>query len=300
MNRADHGEVSVAVATVGRPDELARCLDALLGADVLPREILVVDQGVDERTRMVVADRGRAATPVQHIRQERRGLAASRNLALRTARFPILAMTDDDCVPSSSWVAAVARVFSHADATHAVTGPVLPLGSRPGAYAVSSRTSMEPAEYRGLQLPWVVGTGANISVRRELALEVGGYDERLGVGSGGGAGEDLDFIHRLLRAGATIRYEPTALVYHELQTKERRRGTRSSYGRGVGACCAFWLRSGDARALWIFARWIGMRGRRLGKATFERDSERAREELFVLGGTAGGFAYGLRRRNAAS
>src|SRR5262249_59428676 len=110
----------------------------------------------------------------------------------------------------------------------------------------SSRRGTERVEFRGRPLPWLVGTGANIAVRREWASRIGGYDERLGAGTRGGAGEDLDFLYRLLRSGAHVRYEPDALVYHERQSKARRRKTRTSYGRGVGACCALWLRERDA------------------------------------------------------
>ena len=52
-------DVAVAVATVGRPESLARCLDAVVNADVRPAELVVVDQGDDERAADVVL--GRAA-----------------------------------------------------------------------------------------------------------------------------------------------------------------------------------------------------------------------------------------------
>jgi GT2 family glycosyltransferase len=298
MKPVDHADVTVAVATVDRPDALARCLDAILNGEVRPREILVVDQGDSERTRMIANERDGHQTRVLHLRQVRRGLAASRNVALRTARYPVLATTDDDCVPGHGWVAALSRALSEAEPPQAVTGPMLPLGDQPGAYAVSSRTSMDRAEYRGFHLPWLVGTGGNISVHRDFALAVGGYDERLGIGSAGCAGEDLDLIYRLLRAGAVVRYEPNALVYHELQSKDRRRDTRSTYGRGVGSCCGLWLRNGDPKALAILGRWVVMRGTLLATAAVGGDSERVREELLVLGGTARGLAYGFKGASA--
>src|SRR5947209_7672781 len=92
-------EVSVAIATLNRPEALARCLDALLDADVLPAETIVVDQGVTEPTATLLAGRGGGPVALVHIPQARRGLSVARNAAISAARYPILAITDDDCVP---------------------------------------------------------------------------------------------------------------------------------------------------------------------------------------------------------
>jgi GT2 family glycosyltransferase len=282
--------LTVAVATLDRPDALARCLDALVLDEVRPDEILVVDQGSDERTRSVAEGRG-----ALWLRQERRGLAASRNLALERASHPIVAVTDDDCVPAPGWVAAIRRVFSSPDAPDAVTGPVMPLGPEtPGMFAVSSRSSRERTELQGRALPWLVGTGGNFAARREWIERAGGWDGRLGAGSAGGAGEDMDLFYRLLRSGARIRYEPEAVVFHERQPRERRLASRSSYGRGIGACVGLWLRGGDLHALGVLGRWISMRAGLTVQALRRGRWEALREEGLVLGGTLGGLLYGLR------
>ena len=180
-------------------------------------------------------------------------------------------------------------------APDAVTGRVLPLGpEQPGLYAVSSRTSSSPADFAGLALPWLVGTGGNFAARRDWLLRVGGFDERLGAGSPGGSGEDMDLLYRLLKAGARIRYEPQAVVFHERQPRERRLASRSAYGRGIGACCGLWLRGRDPHALAVLAGWLRMRGGMAAGAVWRRQWGGVREELLVLGGTARGLFYGLR------
>lgn len=289
-------DLTVAVATLDRPQGLARCLEALAAGTVLPAEVIVVDQG---REPAPVPELG---LPVRCLRQERRGLAASRNLALAEASRPVLAVTDDDCVPDPGWVAALERALSPAEpgegtgvrAPDAVTGPVLPLGpEQPGLYAVSSRTSSAPADFAGRALPWLVGTGGNFAARREWLLKAGGFDERLGAGSPGGAGEDMDILYRLLRAGARIRYEPRAVVFHERQPRDRRLASRSAYGRGIGACCGLWLRGRDLHALAVLGGWLRMRGALAAGALRRRQWGGVREELLVLGGTARGLVYGL-------
>ena len=181
----------------------------------------------------------------------------------------------------------------------AVTGRVLPLGPElPGLYAVSSRISEAPAEFAGPALPWLVGTGGNFAARREVLLRAGGFDERLGAGSPGGSGEDMDLLYRLLRSGARIRYEPEAVVYHERQPRDRRLASRSSYGRGIGACCGLWLRGRDLNALAVLGHWLRMRGGMAAGAVRRRQWSSVREELLVLGGTARGLVYGLRAGSA--
>lgn len=285
-------DITVAIATVGRPEALRRCLDAIDRGTAQPGEILVVDQSADDRTRALVRSREAGTGPIRHIAQGPLGLSASRNAAFREATTAAVAVTDDDCVPAEDWLATIDEVLSAADAPAAVTGRVLPLGSEAEGLAVSSREDARAKEYRGRQLPWQVGTGANMAARREWWDRIGGYDRRLGTGTRGAAGEDLDFLHRLLRAGAVVRYEPGALVYHQRQTSARRRATRSAYGRGVGACCALWVREGDVSGLSILGHWLGMRGGLLAGAARRRDWKRVEEEVLVLRGTAGGLAYG--------
>ena len=289
--------ISVAVSTLDRPEGLRRCLTALLAGSALPDEIVVVDQGDGARTESVLSELAPVAPAIVHVKRAGRGLSASRNAAFGAASSDVVAVTDDDCTPDESWIAELKRTFGGADAPDAVCGRVLPEGpAAPGRVAVSSRTSQVRREFTGNALPWAVGTGANFAARRALVHSVGGYDERLGVGSAGGAGEDLDIVRRLLRRGARIRYEPGSLVYHERQSPDRRRATRSSYGRGAGACFALWLRERDPFAFRALSAWVAMRLRLLARAAARRDPGAVVEELFVLGGTLSGLAYGFRVR----
>jgi len=294
MSAFASADLAVAIATVDRPELLARCLDAVLDGELQPAEILVVDQGADPRNAALVAERSGCGRLV-HLREPRRGLSASRNAALAATTARVLVTTDDDCVPAPGWLAAVARAFSEAPAPEAVTGRVLPLGPpEPGLYAVSSRTSAVRADLRTGAPPWAAGTGANVAVERSWARRIDGWDERLGAGSAGGAGEDVDFLYRLMRAGGRIRYEPEALIRHERQSADRRKATRMSYGLGVGACCGLHLRGGDAGGARMLAQWTRLRTGMAGRALLRGEWRSALEELTVARGTAAGLAYGLR------
>jgi GT2 family glycosyltransferase len=292
--------LTVAIATLDRPEGLARALDALLAGTVLPGEILVVDQGQACAADAVVAVRADGPVPLRRLAQGRRGLAAARNLAFAQAVQPIVAVSDDDCVAHAGWVAALAAEFAAPTPPDAVTGRVLPLGpEQPGLYAVSSRTNPTLQDFRGQAPPWLVGTGANFAARREWVARVGGYDERLGAGSRGRAGEDIDLIHRLLRAGAVIRYQPEAVVYHERQRLDRRRASRYGYGHGIGACCGLWLGQGDRGAVKVLGQWLALRGRIARRAALHGQWDALADEGRVLWGSVKGLGYGLAQREGA-
>jgi GT2 family glycosyltransferase len=287
-------EVTVTVATMNRPSALARCVTAILAGRTLPAELIIVDQSTDTETADLVAAAGwDRILPLRVVRQSCRGLAASRNAAIAQR---IVVFTDDDCVPDDRWLTAIIAGFDGEEKPDAVTGRILPLGpERPGLYAVSMRASDIRAVYSGRSLPWAVGSGGNSAVKREWLDRVGGFDERLGAGSPGRSAEDMDLFYRLLRAGATLRYEPDAMVFHERQDDTRRLASRSAYGFGMGTFCAAWARRRDVYAMWMLARWCFDRNRALLAACVRCRRRRVREELRMLRGAASGIAYGLTR-----
>lgn len=290
--------ISVAISTLDRPDALGRCLDALLSGEVLPAEVVVVDQGRDGRARQAVEARRSAGLPeLVYLRQEKRGLGASQNLAVSRARQAIVAVTDDDCIPDPGWLGALERTFAETPETTApdvVTGRILPLpaeGDR--TFPVASRISTTRRDFQGKALPWDVGSGNNFALRKDWFTRVGGCDERLGPGSPVRGGVDMDLFYRLLRAGARIRYEPDSLVYHERQTRADRLARRPMYGRGMGACCALWLRQGDWYALRVFGGWMALRAGRMGRDLLHRHGLGVYEEALLLGGTVRGVVQGV-------
>lgn len=287
--------IAVAVATMDRPEGLERCVAALLTGESRPDELLIIDQGNEAATQPIIERFRIAGTPIRHISQRARGLSASRNAALASFTSDVLAVTDDDCVPDCCWLAAIRGVFDSAESPDALTGRVLPLGDEmPGTYAVASRISNEAVRYHSRQLPWLVGTGANFVISRSSIQRIGKYDERLGAGSPGRAGEDMDIIFRLLRSGACIAYEPAAIILHERQPVSRRRRTRFFYGHGIGAFCGLWLRR-DAYVVNVAARWVLLRMRLLWRAVLRTEWGRVLDEAVVLRGTVQGFLYGVSR-----
>ncbi len=288
-------DLSVVIATLGRPEGLARCLGALQAGQALPAEIIIVDQNRDDLTQSLAEKFQARMDSFIYVRQGRRGLSAARNVAIARASSGVIAFTDDDCVPDPGWVAIIDKTFAALRAPDAVTGRVLPLGpEEPGTYPISLRENTVRADFTGKHLPWFVGTGGNFAARHEWFSRVGSFDERLGAGSSGKAAEDADLIYRLLCAGARVRYEPSAIIYHERKNKSRRMATRWSYGYGIGAFCGIWLGRRDPYALWCLSHYAFSQCKGLATAIAHREWLGARQRLFCMGGIGGGLIYGLR------
>jgi len=288
--------VTVGVATCGRPAALGRCLQALAQGDGLPAQVVVVDQAPSDEAKVVVERSGLPGAA--YVPQTRLGLSASRNLALRTASQSVLAVTDDDCVPERDWISNLWVALTRDPVPGAVTGAILSLGSQPPrTFAVSLRDSPHPIDYVGRVSPWITGSGANFAARCDVLKSLGGWDERLGVGSTGKAAEDADLLYRLLRSGRIVRYEPAAIVRHEWQSREHRLATRWTYGYGVGALCGIWLRRGDGFAPQMILGYTRLHARPLVAALARADAERTSQHSRALLSLVPGLLYGVLARS---
>lgn len=290
--------ISVAVATCRRPDALRTCLAALSAQTRAPDQLIVVDQGPVDATREVVEQ---CAFPVAYVKQPRRGLSASRNRALEIATGSVLAVTDDDCFPDSGWIEAIMATFETPEVT-AVTGPVLPPGGKPpkDMCALSLRPSRETRLFSSRVAPWRVGSGANLAALCDILRELGGWDERLGVGSRGMAGEDVEILDRLLAAGGRIVYNGDALMHHAWQTRDRRRETRWSYGYGVGALSGLRLAQRDAYGWRMLASYSKMHLRQLLRSARRGEWNAVREHVTSLSALVPSLLYGLRVASSPS
>jgi glycosyltransferase involved in cell wall biosynthesis len=224
-------DLAVVICTANRPTLLSRCLDAIADARRTPAEVVVVDVGDPSSIEIVEQRRGLRA---RHLSFPGASASRARNAGAASVASPLIAFIDDDCLPDPAWTAAL--VAACGPSVAGVAGRVLPL---PGALGVatSSRTSVVPRTFHGLANgpPWEVGTGGNLLLRRTALEEVGGFDETLGPGTPGRAGEDVELIFALLSLGHTLVFEPAALVYHEPKSRSAWIRSRLAYGWGMGA-----------------------------------------------------------------
>ena len=239
--------VSVVVATHDRPDLLRRCLHSLLDQDHPALEIVVVDnaRSTDATERMVAAEF--AGRSVRYVREDVAGLARAHNAGLAHVSGGVVAITDDDVVADRYWTAALCEAFAD-EGAGCVTGLILPgeLRTRAQAWVEQYGGFARGFERRVYSLdrppagdplfpfaPGRLGSGANMAFDRALLERIGGFDPALGAGTKARGGDDLAAFTRTLLEGATLVYQPDAVVHH-LHHSDYAALRRMAQGYGVG------------------------------------------------------------------
>lgn len=239
------GLISVIVTTYDWPEALRAVLHGLRYQRDENFEVIVADDGSDERTRWVVQDAN-----VRHVWRPHDGfrLADMRNRALAAAQGDYVIFLDGDCIPRPSFVSAHRRI---AEPGWFVMGNRVMLKERMTKQVFSENLSPEDwmlpawlwlkltgkvnriapmitlplgALRRRVRQTWKRAMGCNFAVWREDLDKVDGFDAAY-VGWGW---EDNDLFARLLRAGVrrkTGRFATGVIhLWHEpVYAKENKR-----------------------------------------------------------------------------
>jgi glycosyltransferase involved in cell wall biosynthesis len=214
QDRPTHGaatRVSVVIPTYGRPESLARTLEAL-AAQTLPRElfdVVVCDDGSTPPAGPTVERFGDRIN-VSVVVRSRSGPAAARNAGARQARGSILAFTDDDCVPEPHWLELLLeRVRRHPG--HMIGGSIVNL-LPDDPYATATQLIMNCVyDYyaRNVDGHRFFST-TNLAVPTSRFWLLDGFSERFPRA----AGEDYDLCARWEEAGFPNEYAPEVEVGH--------------------------------------------------------------------------------------
>jgi glycosyltransferase involved in cell wall biosynthesis len=229
--------VSVVVCAYAddRWDQLVDAVESVRGQTLEPLEVIV---SVDHNDRLLERARRELADVVVVENREPRGLSGARNSGVAAAHGEVVAFLDDDAVAEPDWLARLTSSYADPHVL-GVGGAIEPrwLDGRPAGF---------PAEFQ-----WVVGCtypgmpterapvrnviGANMSIRRELIAEVGGF--RTGIGRVGRRPVGCEETELCIRAGqrhpgGVFVYEPRARVAHAVPA------SRATWGYFRSRCFA--------------------------------------------------------------
>ncbi|MEY7851217.1 glucosyl-dolichyl phosphate glucuronosyltransferase [Natrarchaeobius sp. A-rgal3] len=178
-------KVSVVICTyaMDRYDVFSKCVDSVLAQTYDPIEVVIVVDGNEAVFDRVRSDYGDLDGVVLHRNEDNEGISYSRTRGAELATGDVVAFIDDDGIAAPDWIEELARVYDETDA--------IAVGGHAKPDWVTEKPDFFPAEFY-----WLVGCdergmgehmdelrntyGSNISFRRDVFLNVGGYDENTG------------------------------------------------------------------------------------------------------------------------
>ena len=208
--------LTVVIPTYRREQVLIDTIRLLLELDVRADEILVIDQTRDHSTATETSLRHwDESGAIRWLRLPEPSIPRAMNRGLLAAQFDIVLFLDDDVVPFPDLVAAHAE--AHRQGHRLVAGRVLQpwdKDSGKGSGAVNRFASCDARDIDEF-------IGCNFSVRRNEAIEAGGFDEnfvRVAYNF------EREFADRWQTRGGRIQFVPSAAIRH---LKVASGGTRS-------------------------------------------------------------------------
>jgi cellulose synthase/poly-beta-1,6-N-acetylglucosamine synthase-like glycosyltransferase len=215
--------ISIVVGIRNEERYIEECIESLLRLDYPQNsyEIIIVDGMSTDKTRELVEK-----YPVRLILNERKNVAAARNLGVDNSRGDFVAFTDGDCKADPLWLKTLVNEMKNAPEDVAcVGGPNLifdtdPIFGRVVGYAQetflgsggSAQSTNSTKKHYVSSLP-----NCNAMYRKNTIKEAGYFDERFVVG------QDGDLNYRINKNGYKFLYIPEAKVLHH------RRGTLKSF-----------------------------------------------------------------------
>jgi len=192
--------VSIVVPTYNAEDTIGPLLDSLLKLDYPEYDIIIVNDGSKDRTREIVE-----RYPVRLINQPNRGASAARDAGLRTASGEIVAYVDSDVAVTPDWLKRLIGPFTDPTIA-ATTGRTVFLRNEKCASWMRSMDIERRNAHRKTYTR--LANGPNAAFRREILLEVGGFNPRWYHA------EDTEVSYRIWKLGHRIQYVPEAVVHH--------------------------------------------------------------------------------------
>ena len=203
--------VSIVIPTYARPERLRECLVALarqtMPADAF--EIVVVDDGSPQPV-VPPEDTTPAGPTIRIIRQPNAGPSAARNRGVAEAGGKLIAFTDDDCLPTPTWLESL--VTAHRQFPDALVGGITFNGLTDDFFATTNQMIIDLVyeHFNADETSAYFLTSNNILCSRAAYFELGGFDTSF---SRAGA-EDRDFCDRWRASGRPLRLLPTATIEH--------------------------------------------------------------------------------------
>ena len=225
-------QVALIITTYNRPNALKLVLKSVAQQCRLADEVIICDDGSDSNTSAIIASWS-SQLPIRHVWCPDMNFRAAltRNLGILKSRAEILIFMDGDCLLQPSFIEnhlkLAQRGYVVSGGRHLLSDEqsksVLNGSLAPSAVFDNWKFSCWPLGLLRDLSPknWESVRTSNLSVHREDALRIAGFDESY-IGWGR---EDSDFVVRLIHSGVKIRSGRLATcvahLYHPESPRDR-------------------------------------------------------------------------------
>jgi glycosyltransferase involved in cell wall biosynthesis len=198
-------KVAVVIPVLNGQSLISDCISACFAQTRMPDELIVVDNGSTDETSTIASALG-----AEVFYEGIRGPSAARNKGWRSTDAEIIAFTDVDCLPDTTWLANLIDPFSN-PAVAAVGGPIVQhqIESRSQRWMYQTNFIDQERNAHHDFLPFFAT--ANAAYRRSVLAALEGFDLNLLTG------EDNDIAWRAqILEGGTLIFRPNAVVRHQV------------------------------------------------------------------------------------
>ncbi len=221
-------KVSVIISTYSPNmfEHFKECVDSVRNQSYRDVEIICIVDGDEEYFEKI---RNEFPDLEIYLNERNYGLLVSRNKGAELASGHVIAFIDDDAVADENWIEELVKMYRIG--AIAAGGKLLPLW-------LTKKPSWLPEEFY-----WMIGVthigfpetvaevrntfGSNLSFRRDIFLELGGFNTEMGGIKGsrmlqGGETELCERMRKKYKKG--VMYNPKAVVYHKIFPNRTRFG----------------------------------------------------------------------------
>ncbi len=206
-------KISVIIPLYNKRESIARAIASVVAQSVVPREIIVVDDGSTDGSGEIVGKLATENPIIKLITQPNRGVSAARNRAIETATGEYVALLDGDDAWSEGYISEICRLIdtypdcgAYATGFHVVDGAQRVVGDTPQNEGVVDFFAESQRHY--VLIP------SATTLDRSLVLRLGGFPEGMRMG------EDQYLWTKIART-AKVCFSPTPLVDYSRSGENR-------------------------------------------------------------------------------
>jgi len=220
-------DISIVIVTLNRPKELFDCLLDIKQQSNKSFEVVVIDQG---NSRAIEEYINKNHPNFKYYAFPGRNISKARNFGIKNSTGKYVAFIDDDNKVPDNWIRILIDLLTNKDYP-LITGPSINISTGKevveffnGVVSVYGYIinimpygfSPYDKEYRG----WITRpVGNNMIVRRDVLLEIGGFDEFYEY-----IHDETDLAIRAFNKGYMTYFDKDLIVYHKAARSINRKG----------------------------------------------------------------------------